>query len=177
MTPSRSQKLHAQALSSTFSSASMKLVLSPFLRNLDPLLLPERPATGSCSFHYLLLNSCVLIPNPTGPGNSLDLIITMDHSFTNDAIKIMHLNPAEKLTVGRVFDCITNAKYDKYTFSTEGQRCRFCFYPAMALLRSAQCITDDSEVKASADALKLVWTISGDRAPADQQTNMIEGTF
>ena len=42
---------------------------------------------------------------------------------------------------------------------------------------STHRITDDSEVKASADALKLVSTTSGDRAPADQQTDMIEGTF
>jgi len=154
----------------------MKLGLSSFLRNLDPLLTPEEPTTtGSCSFHYLLFNSCVLIPCPTG--NSLDLIITMNHSSTNDAFKILHLNPAAKLTVGRVFDCIANAKYDKYTFSTGGQGCGFWLYSATALLHSAQCITDDSEVKASAYALKLVWTTSGDRAPADQQTDMIEGTF
>jgi len=101
----------------------------------------------------------------------------MNHSSTNDAFKILHLNPAAKLTVGRVFDCIANAKYDKYTFSTGGQGCGFWLYSATALLHSAQCITDDSEVKASAYALKLVWTTSGDRAPADQQTDMIEGTF
>jgi hypothetical protein len=73
---------------------------------------------------YLSISSAQSIrldPSPTSPGNSLDLIITMDSSHTNHAVKIRQLTPTANLTVGHVLDCITNAKYDKYIFSTGGQ--------------------------------------------------------
>ncbi|KAF8852011.1 hypothetical protein BDZ45DRAFT_678691 [Acephala macrosclerotiorum] len=117
-------------------------------------------------------------PSPTGPGGSLDLIITgKSHAYTNNAVKSMHLTPMPNLTTGQIFDHITNVGRDKYTFSAGGQGCRFWICSVLVLLRSAGYIIDDSEVNAAIEALGIVWTIEGEPAPADQQTGMTKGTF
>ncbi|KFX86063.1 hypothetical protein V490_09248 [Pseudogymnoascus sp. VKM F-3557] len=117
-------------------------------------------------------------PSPTGPGNSLDLIVTSkNYDYTINAAKIMRLTPADNLTIGHVFDHITNSKYDKYTFSAGGQGCRFWIYSVVALLRSAGYITGNTEVNACTEALQVVWTLRGEPAPASQQTGMAKGTF
>ncbi|KAH6714190.1 hypothetical protein BKA61DRAFT_607372 [Leptodontidium sp. MPI-SDFR-AT-0119] len=145
---------------------------------------PGASVNGTMTNHwvmYLVASSTQSIrfdPSPTGPGNSLDLIITSkNHAYTNNAVKSMHLTPTANLTVGHVFDHITNCKYDNYTFSAGGQGCRFWIYSVVELLSSAGYITDSSEVNASTEALGIVWTMGGGRVPAGQQTGMTKGTF
>ncbi|KFY67154.1 hypothetical protein V496_01728 [Pseudogymnoascus sp. VKM F-4515 (FW-2607)] len=117
-------------------------------------------------------------PSPSGPKNTLDLIIS-NKSYVDifSAVKVVRLSPSAKLTIGLVYDHITNSKFDNYTFSPAGQGCRFWIYSVVASLRSAGYVTNGTEVNASTEALKVVWTVRGDPVPVSQQTGIAQGTF
>lgn len=117
-------------------------------------------------------------PSPSGPGNTLDLIVS-NKSYADifSAVKLVRLTPLKGLTIGHVLDHIADSKYDNYTFSPEGQGCRFWIYSVVASMHSAGYIVGDSEVNASTEALEVVWTIRGDPAPVSQQTGIAKGTF
>lgn len=117
-------------------------------------------------------------PSPSGPGNSLDLIISIkSHDDIFSAVKFARLTPSTNLTVGHVYDHITISQFDDYTFGPGGQGCRFWIYSVVASLHSVGYITDSLEMAASTEALKVVWTIRGDPAPVGQQTGMAKGSF
>lgn len=117
-------------------------------------------------------------PSPSGLGNTLDLIIS-NKSYVDifSAVKVVRLTPSAKLTIGRVYDHITDSKFDNYTFSPGGQGCRFWICSVVASLRSVGYITNSSEVNASTKALEVVWTARGNPVPAGQQTGIAQGTF
>lgn len=117
-------------------------------------------------------------PSPSGPGNSLDLIVSKkSHADIFSAVKVARLALSSNLTIGHVYDRITISKFDNYTFSPGGQGCRFWIYTVVASLHSIGYITNSSEVTVSAKALEDVWTIHGDPAPVDQHTDMAKGAF
>lgn len=61
-------------------------------------------------------------PSPSGPGNSLDLIISKkSHADIFSAVKVARLALSSNLTIGHVYDHITISKFDNYTFSPEGR--------------------------------------------------------
>lgn len=105
-------------------------------------------------------------PSPSGPGNSLDLIISSkSYADIFGAVKVVRVTPSENLTIGHIYDHIIDSKFDSYTFSPGRQGCRFWIYSVVASLRSVGYITDSSEVNASTEALEVVWTIRGDPVP------------
>ncbi|KAK0117359.1 hypothetical protein ONS96_013190 [Cadophora gregata f. sp. sojae] len=145
---------------------------------------PGASISGKMTNHWVMYlaasstRSICFDPSPTGPGNSIDLIITSKNiSHINSAVKSMYLTTTADLKIGNVLDHITNCKYDKYTFSAGGQGCRFWLYSVVESLSSAGYITDSSEADAAKEALGIVWDIEEGRVPAVQQTGMTKGTF
>ncbi|OBT62457.1 hypothetical protein VE03_08609 [Pseudogymnoascus sp. 23342-1-I1] len=139
---------------------------------LEPII--SSPMTNHWVMYFVASSTKLLCfnPSPSGPGNSLDLIVS-NKSYVDifSAVKVVRLTPSAKLTIGLVYDHITNSKYDNYTFSPGGQGCRFWIYTVVASLRSAGYITNSSEVNASTEALGVVWTACGNPAPVSQQTS------
>ena len=138
------------------------------------------PMTNYWVMHFVApsTESFCFDPSPSGPENSLDLIIS-NKSYADifGAFKVVRLIPSINLTIGHVYDHITDSKFGSYTFSPGGQGCRFWIYSVVASLRSVGYITDSSEVNASTGVLGVVWTTRGDPAPDSQQTGIAKGTF
>lgn len=138
------------------------------------------PMTNHWVMHFVASStkSFCFDPSPSGPGNSLDLIISSkSYADIFGAVKVVRLTPSINLTIGHIYNHITDSKFDNYTFSPGGQGCRFWIYLVVASLRSVGDITDSSEANASAGVLEAVWTTRGDPAPDSQQTGMTKGEF
>ncbi|KFY94189.1 hypothetical protein V500_03379 [Pseudogymnoascus sp. VKM F-4518 (FW-2643)] len=94
-------------------------------------------------------------PSPSGPGNSLNLIIS-NKSYAAGifgAVKVVRLTPSINLTIGQIYDHITDSKFVNYNFRPGGQGCRFWIYSVVASLRLVGYITDSSEANASTGLL------------------------
>lgn len=116
-------------------------------------------------------------PSPTGPDNSLDLIISDNCVHTDDAVKTIRISVAADMTVGNIRDHIIGSGYDTYIFSPGGQGCRFWLCTVVASLRAAGYTIDNTEVEASTTALEAVWDDRGSQIPAAQQVGITKGTF
>ncbi|CAG8959767.1 hypothetical protein HYFRA_00001674 [Hymenoscyphus fraxineus] len=109
-----------------------------------------------------------LDPSPTGPGNSLDLIISDNCVYTDDAVKTVQLSVAANLTVGQIIDHVVGSGFDKYIFSLEGQGCRFWLHTVVASLLEVGCVVDEEEVEVCNEALEAAWEDQETRIPVSQ---------
>lgn len=95
--------------------------------------------------------------------------------YSKHAIKVFQLTTND-ITIGGFLNLLVANNYDKYQFSQSGQGCRYWVYSVANLLLNEGKITDEAQIQAFTQAIRLTWG-KDEALPTDQQTPIVEGRF
>ncbi|KAI9659661.1 MAG: hypothetical protein M1829_006569 [Trizodia sp. TS-e1964] len=123
-----------------------------FRRNLDPSQASE---TNHWVLHlaFSQTESIQIDPSPDLNGRMTLVVSRTGYLVSNNALKTVQLTTLANLKVGNVIEYLLTTGYDRYTFTTGGQGCRYWIYSTITQFRSEGYLVDDAKVTAATDAL------------------------
>lgn len=139
---------------------------------------PTGKAVNHWAFHCAISQdkSIRIDPSPSADLSLVVIVSTEDYPYAYNAVKVAKLNTID-LTIGGFINLLVTQKYDKYQFTPNGVGCRYWVSCVMKLLRTEGKLTDDAEVQAVNDAMRITWGGDEQPLPAHQHTQIEEGGF
>jgi hypothetical protein len=148
----------------------------------EPTDLSSEQSTGKAvnhwAFHCAISedNYIRIDPSPSADLSLVVIVSPKNYLPTDNAAKTLTLTTTD-LTVGGFINLLVTKKYDKYQFTQNGVGCRYWVSCVMKLLRTEGKLTDDTEIQAVNDAIRITWGSDQQPLPAHQQTPIEEGRF
>ena len=137
------------------------------------------PPSKSQTNHWMLFfatgeNTSIRVDPSLGNGNRLSLQLThKPNLYTDKNARCFEFQPND-FTTKEFLECIIEARYDQYKFSSSLQGCRHWIARVLELLEDKGYLHD---VAAAVDATNVVWEKDGTPVPDDAQSIGEKGVF